>query len=200
MAHRFFESTDNDYVLVGGVDTYWDSHLLARLDKEDRLNVVGAVDGFFPGEGASFLLLSSRRVAQASVDKPIKLYRPGLSKEPGHRYSTAPYLGEGLSEAAKLAATHAGEEKIHSLWTSMIYDGFCNKELGVMLSRTARRFIENPSINHPVDCFGDLGAAIGPTLISIIAEAAYNGAVETEYLVTCSSDLEHRAALRVSIQ
>src|SRR5690606_29248864 len=75
-AHRYLAEEGHDYVLVGGVDTYCDPDLLARLDAEDRLMGQGALDGFFPGEGAAFLLLASERVKSQLPSPLIALAKP----------------------------------------------------------------------------------------------------------------------------
>src|SRR3990172_800771 len=58
------------------------------------------MDSFIPGEGATFLLLgASGRGRRAGERVMAEVAAVGLGKEPGHRYSKAPYRGEGLSEA-----------------------------------------------------------------------------------------------------
>lgn len=117
-AHKYL-AEGGDYVLIGGVDTYLDLKLLSRLDAEDRLVLNGAKDGFFPGEGAAFLLLASERVKAELPAPRIHLARPGFAEEKGHRYNGDPYLGEGLAAAVKQACEHAPGQ-VDAVWTSMI--------------------------------------------------------------------------------
>ncbi|GAG71637.1 unnamed protein product, partial [marine sediment metagenome] len=41
-------TSEHDFVLVGGVDSYLDLYLLAGLDAEDRVLANGIMDGFAP--------------------------------------------------------------------------------------------------------------------------------------------------------
>jgi hypothetical protein len=78
-----------------------------------------------------------------------------------------------------------------------LYDSFGNNELKVSLTRNMALFADPFDIQHPVDCLGDIGAAMGCTLIGIISAAARPPF--QHYLLCCSSDLAHRAAIRLSI-
>ncbi|VAW88950.1 hypothetical protein MNBD_GAMMA17-1958 [hydrothermal vent metagenome] len=198
-AIQYLEQSGNDYLLIGGVDTYWDLRLLAKLDTEDRLNVVGVLDGFIPGEGAAFLLLASERVNARHIAHPVRLYRPGTAQETGHRYSEAPYRGDGLDTAVKAAIQHAAPAQIQSVWSSMTYENYGAKEFGVALTRSSAQLVDSLDTQHPVDAFGDMGAAIGCTLIGMIATAAQTRVRFRHYLLCCSSDLSHRAAVRLDI-
>jgi len=198
-AAQYFEQTGNDYLLIGGVDTYWDLLLLANLDAEDRLNVLGVHDGFIPGEGAAFLLLASDRVDASHIEHPVRLYRPGTAQETGHRYSEAPYRSDGLDAAVKTAIQQAAPAKIQSVWSGMTYESYGAKEFGVALTRSSTQLADSLDTQHPADAFGDMGAAIGCTLIGMIAAAAQNRVTFRHYLLCCSSDLAHRAAVRLDI-
>ena len=202
-AAQYFEQTGNDYLLIGGVDTYWDLHLLAKLDAEDRLNVVGVLDGFIPGEGAAFLLLASERVNVRHIAHPVRLYRPGTALEEGHFYNEeVPYRGNGLAAAVRDAIQQAAPAKIQSVWSSMTYENHGAKEFGVALIRNSAQLAEPLDTQHPVDSFGDMGAATGCAMIGMIAAKA-NSPVGfpyfQHYLLCCSSDLAHRAAVRLDV-
>ncbi len=201
-AVQYFEQTGNDYLIIGGVDTYWDLRLLASLDAEDRLNVLGVFDGFNPGEGAAFLLLASDRVNTRHIPHPVRLYRPGTAQESGHRYNEAPYRSDGLDAAVKAAIQQAAPAKIQSVWSSMTYESYGAKEFGVALTRSSAHLADSLDTQHPVDSFGDMGAATGCAMIGMIAAKA-NSPVGfsyfQHYLLCCSSDLAHRAAVRLDV-
>ena len=199
IVHRYFAKTGKDYALIGGVDSYFDPYLLAKLDAEDRLNVQGAVDGFFPGEGATFILLASERVKEQLQTPLVSLSVPGLDNEVGHRYSDIVYKGDGLARAVTSALNNATPNKVDCVWTSMIYDSFCSKEIAVALTRNHSHLAEHVKMHHPVDCFGDMGAAMGCALLAMVAEGAAKNHKNKHHLLCCSSDLLHRAALRVDI-
>jgi len=81
----------------------------------------------------------------------------------------------------------------------MIYDHYCQKEFGVAMTRNNKHFVANTKMIHPVDCLGDLGAAIGPTLIALVAMSALKQPQVGEHLICSSSELEYRTALRCSV-
>ncbi len=195
LAFKYLEISGNDVVLVGGIDSYLDHELLCRLDSDDRILAENIADGFAPGEAAGFLLLVSERVVSKLPRKPeAVLYQPGLANEPGHRYSSKPYLGEGLSKAFKAAIENAGSPPIEKIYASLNGESFGAKEFGIACLRNQAVLSENFITEHPADCFGDIGAAFGPVLISLtVADKVGN------YLLYCSSELEARSAIVVSI-
>jgi len=201
-AMQYFEQTGNDYLLIGGVDTCWDPNLLARLDAEDRLNVLGSFDGFFPGEGAAFLLLASDRVALHHISHPVRLYRPGTAQENGHLYNEEPYRGDGLANAVREAVQRAAPARVQSVWSGMTYESYGVKEFGVALARNSAAFADPLDIQHPVDCLGDMGAATGCAMIGMIVAKATSPVGFSHfqhYLLCCSSDQAHRAVVRLDI-
>ena len=199
-AHQYLAQPGHDYVLVGGVDSYWDPYLLAKLDADTRLNVRGNPDGFNPGEGAAFLLLASERVKARLSTPRVALSLPGGAEEPGHRYSDVPYRGDGMALAVQRAFAHADAAEVQCVWTSMIYDSLGHKEVGVALTRSSDKIAADVEMRHPVDCLGDIGAAIGCALIGMIAAAAPWQPRLHHHLVCCASDREHRAAVRVDVE
>jgi 3-oxoacyl-[acyl-carrier-protein] synthase-1 len=198
-AHQYLAQPGHDYVLIGGVDTYLDPFLMAKLDAEGRLGGHGNPDGFTPGEGAAFLLLASERAKNRLPEPRVALAMPGCAEEAGHRYSDEPYRGDGLALAVRQACEQADADKVQCVWTSMIYDHFGHKEVAVALTRTSEKLAEDVAVRHPVDCLGDLGAAAGVVLIGMIAVAVPWKPKLCHHLVFCASDLAHRAALRVDI-
>ena len=69
MAFKYFESTGNDFALIGGAESFIDLHWLRTLDNDDRIKAEAVRDGFVPGEAAGFLLLTSEK-GMAMVGKP----------------------------------------------------------------------------------------------------------------------------------
>src|SRR2546429_1944262 len=84
------------FMLAGGIDTYRDLYVLGTLDMEQRVKSAANLDGFIPGEGAAFLLLS-RAEAGAAPPAPPSQIAPAL--ENGHPYSEPPHRGEGRAAA-----------------------------------------------------------------------------------------------------
>ena len=95
---RFLGERRAESVLVGGVDSYLDLAVLSELDLEGRIHGPTVAHGFVPGEGAAFLLLSAARGGPRQAPC-VTVLGVGTARDPGHRYSDQPALGEGLSQA-----------------------------------------------------------------------------------------------------
>ncbi len=196
LAFRYFESIDQDYVLVGGIDTYYDKFVLDSLDKTDRLLCGTAMDGFVPGEAAGFLLLT-RHPERASRygDHTAFLYEPGNGIETGHLMSEQPYRGEGLDQAFKQTLQHYTGPEIATIYASMNGENHWAKECGVALLRNKAYFQDFITVEHYADCYGDLGAVTGIILAGIITEKIKKGQSSAPSLIYCSSDRAQRAAV-----
>ncbi|MFY2558796.1 beta-ketoacyl synthase N-terminal-like domain-containing protein [Corallococcus terminator] len=195
-AMRLLSTGQASTVIVGGLDTFNHPRRLAGLDSEDRLRPRGT-DGFIPGEAASFLLLSTPVAARRSGLVPLaRITRIGVGAEQGHRYSEEPYLGDGLAHAvqALFAGMPGNAPKVHCVFAGFNGESLPTKEWGVAYLRNAERFQEAHRIEHPADCVGDAGAALGPLMLVLAAERLRAGLVKGPTLVWSTSDLEARAA------
>ena len=198
MARTLLYGQDVDYVLVGGSDSYWTYERLSVLDEADRVLATDNMDGFAPGEGAGFLLLTrSPEHATVHKDHIIALCQPSSSQEPGHMGSEEPNRGEGLATAFRQTLADYTGAGIHSIYASMNGENFWSKEYGVAYMRNASSWKEGINTEHPADCYGDLGSATGPVLIGLAAENLKRHPGSAAHLVYASSDGPWRAAVRV---
>ena len=194
-AFLFFEQTQHNFVLVGGIDSYMDGRVLGYLDKEDRLLAENIMDGFAPGEAAGFLLLANDIGIKKLNQKPLAtIYRPGLAIEEGHRYSDSTYRGDGLADAFQLAIKNGPDTPIMNIYTTLNGEQIGSKELGVASIRCSNNFSPDLNVEHPADCFGDIGAAFAPVLIGTMLANKNN-----INLCACSSEQEMRAAAVISV-
>lgn len=195
LAFKYLSVADSNYVLVGGVDSYNNTGLMSYLDVENRVLAKNVSNGFALGEGAGFLLLSKH------PDKyflPVVIHQPGLSQEEGHLYSKVAYRGEGLSNAASQAIQYVGKANVDQLYSSMNGENFFVKELGVLSIRNAKYLNEGYQVNHPADCYGDIGAATGAILIGLSAMNLVGHSQGESHMVCCSSDMAERGVVCVS--
>ena len=184
------------YVIVGGVDTHCDAHVLATLDAEKRVKSDENLDGFIPGEGAGFLLVTSMEQAAVAKLTPLAAYSTtGYGAESGHLYSTEPYRGDGLAHAVAGAVATNKWGTIRTVYSSMNGESHWAKEWGVAFLRSRSAFASDFAMHHPADCFGDLGAAAGPVLLGLAALGIHDRYREAPCLVYASSDRESRAAI-----
>lgn len=185
------------YVIAGGIDTYRDLYVLGTLDREERVKSASNLDGFIPGEGAAFLLLTRAGSSAAAGVRPFaSVVGFGAAIEPGHRYSDAPYRGDGL--AAAFAAALTGAAPIGDVYSSMNGENHWAKEWGVAYMRNLAHFVEDHGMHHPADCHGDTGAAAGPLMACLAALGIRDGYRRAPCLVYGSSDHGERAAIVVT--
>ena len=176
-------------VIVGGVDTYVDLMLLALLDQERRLLGGEVMDGFIPGEGAAFVVLSTVQ----PVTTPATIVVAAASAlDPGHRYGTEPARGEGLSHALEALRAKLTPSAIpfRCTWAGFNGENFAAKEWGVAQLRHSELFDKAMQLEHPVDCYGDLGAASGAMLLALADHTLRMGTRPGPMLVWASSDRE----------
>ncbi len=200
LAFRYFSVTNAAYVLVGGVDSYLDAATLGSLDAEDRVLAENVPDAFAPGEGASFLLLRNPSFSTDAAQQEAMLFEPGIAIEKGHRYSDEPYSGDGLANAFKMAIENGSGEKISTIFSTMNGENFFAKEFGVATIRNQSALHEKCKHEHPVDCFGDMGAATAAVLIALAQHKLLKTNGIAQSLVYCSSDMSARGALCVAIK
>lgn len=191
-AMQALESGSEKQVLVGGVDSFLDLHLLGSLDREDRVLAEGVMDGFSPGEGAAFILLEL-----ANSSSKLKVYPPGIADETGHRYSKQPYKGDGLANAVTEAISSAPASTIKSVFASFNGEHFNAKEWGVAAIRNEKYIDDDFNIIHPADCYGDIGAATAPVLMALASIGIQQGYYQKPALVWASSEIEQRAAVYI---
>ncbi|OJT24645.1 hypothetical protein BO221_13735 [Archangium sp. Cb G35] len=190
-----------EQVLVGGVDTYWDAFLLAKLDSEERLKAQDRLtDGFIPGEGAAFLLLKRAREAGRQDRAPMaRITSVGTGQEPGHRYSSEPYLGEGLAQSFRqlFERLPVPRTKVRCVYAGLNGESFWAKEWGVAYLRNSQHFELGFRLEHPAEYTGDMGAALGPAMLALGAVGLQRGYRQGPCLVWSSSDREQRAAVMI---
>jgi 3-oxoacyl-[acyl-carrier-protein] synthase-1 len=200
-ALEFLASGGGDYALAGGVDSYLDLMLLATLDRERRIQSAQVMDGFIPGEGAGVVLLGRPQAPPPLADHaPLaRVLAVGTDDEPGHRYSEEPYRGDGLAAAfaAVLASPGLLREPVATIFAGLNGESFGAKEYGVASLRSHGELAPDAAVEHPADCCGDLGAALGPVMLGLAALGTQKQRVAVPALVWCASDGPRRAAALV---
>lgn len=186
---------DCPYVLVGGVDSLVDLYVLGTLDLQGRIRNEINSDGFSPAEGAAFLLLSLAATARAQGLTPLaQMMGAAQGQEPGHLYSDETYLGEGLAATWAALLADAPAQPIASIYCSFNGERYWAREFGVARLRQAHAFLPEHQMEHPAECFGDLGSAHGPALAALAAHGLRHGYRHAPCLVSASSDHGQRAA------
>lgn len=195
-AERIIAGGQRPFVLVGGVDSLVDPYVLGNFDNSERVRGENVSDGFSPSEGAAFLLLADPDAARALSLTPLAILAAAATgQEPGHLYSEAPYLGEGLAAAVGEALEGADiPAPISTIYSSFNGERYWAREFGVARIRNAAAFADDAQMEHPAECFGDLGAAHGVALAALASHALAQGYRRGPALVYASSDHADRAA------
>jgi 3-oxoacyl-[acyl-carrier-protein] synthase-1 len=191
-------------VIVGGVDTLLDLRVLASLDAEGRILRDGVMDGFIPGEGAAFLVLTAATVAAAGdpgkAGPTITVEAAASASDPGHRGGSEPARGEGLAQAMELlrGRLRGPTEPVATTFAGLNGESFDAKGWGVARVRHADLFAPRMALEHPADCFGDAGAALGAILLSLASRALAAADRQGPALVWAASDGESRGCALLS--
>jgi 3-oxoacyl-[acyl-carrier-protein] synthase-1 len=197
-ACQWIVSGAETFVLVGGVDSYYDAETLEWLDHTRRLHSDVNVDGFVPGEAAGFCLLTSIGTASRYGLTPLAvILAPAATREPYPMTSDGVCLGEGLTQALRktLTAALVGGGKADWTLCDMNGESFRGTEWVYAYVRTGRQHRDPLEIWHPADCYGDVGAASGALLASLAIEAwRRNYARGDRALIWTASDGHERAA------
>ena len=183
-----------EFILVGGVDCQVDPYVLSTLDTQKRVRNEVNPDGFAPGEGAGFLLLTTAQQAQKHAMKALaKVVANGTAKEEGHFYSDKPYKGEGLAAAFENLFTNTpAHPPVGCVYASFNGEHYWAKEFGVAMLRNREHFVDEHQMEHPAECFGDLGSAHGAVMLGLAAVGLKRTRPNTATLVFASSDLGDR--------
>ena len=195
-------------VIVGGVDTFLDSRLLAALDAEGRILSSRVMDGFIPGEGAGFLVLADATLTtsfaklpdEAQSETTVTVEAAASTSDPCHRSGTEPARGEGLAQAMDLLRNRLrnATEPVGTTFAGLNGESFDAKAWGVARLRHSDFFAPAMALEHPADCFGDAGAATGAILLSLASKALAAGHRTGPALVWAASDGESRACALMS--
>ncbi len=198
-ARRAIAQGQADFALAGGIDSFRHFDLLNTLESEGRLKTSRNLDGFIPGEASAFVLLATPATAATLNAKPLaSISAVAEGFETGHLYSSEPYYGDGLAATIEKLTVEAGDlGPFHTIYSSMNGESHWGKEWGVACVRNQPTFAPDFVMNHPADCFGDVGAASGVVMVGLAALGLTRGVCHGPVLVYCSSDRGPRAALAI---
>ena len=194
-ARALIDSGKLDRVFLLGVDSLIDVERLGLLDRSYRIKSERGVDGAIPGEAAAVVCLTS--VGFAGADSLALVGTVGTGSESNLHDSDQASTGSGLQAAITAAlAGHAGESPPKWVLCDLNGETYRSFEWGLTLGRLGDAFGPVETLDHPVDCTGDVGAASAPLLLAIAANSFAKGcAPEASALVWTASDDANRAAL-----
>lgn len=191
-----------EWVLVGGVDSYRAAETLEWLDEIGRLHSDVNPDGFIPSEGAGFCLLASETTTRRYGLVPLATILTAVSaEEPFPSTSDGICIGAGLTAALRRALTSLAEGE-RADWTlcDMNGESFRGTEWIYAYLRTGPKHGDPLELWHPVDCYGDIGAASGPVLAVLAVQAGRRHYARGQRcLIWTSSDGPQRSATLLAV-
>jgi 3-oxoacyl-[acyl-carrier-protein] synthase I len=176
-----------DGALVGAVDSLCTTETLAQ---QRRLLGPPVSDGLIPGEGAGFLLLTSR-AAPGSLGQVIQA---AVGCEARHFHHAEPNQGKGLTAVLRAVRTHPAVRgrRADLLFTCETGERFWADELAMAYFRNVALMPE-PFVRSPAaEGLGDLGAAAGAVMTALGVHAL--GPSASLLLVCGSADEGHVGA------
>jgi 3-oxoacyl-[acyl-carrier-protein] synthase-1 len=188
-------TSGHPFVVIGGIDSHADELRLGQLERQGRLQTSGAQDALTPGEGAAFLLVTTRAMARDTGMRPLALISAvALGHEPGHWHSTEPHLGDGLAGTLTRVLAGAGQPIAHVV-AGLNGERMFAREWGVAMMRNHESFTEPLQLEHPAEFTGDMGAALAPFMVAVTALQMAEGRTSGPTLVWAASDHAERGAL-----
>jgi 3-oxoacyl-[acyl-carrier-protein] synthase-1 len=187
-----------DFYVAGGVDSQVDLYVLGTLDVQRRVRTERNSDGFAPAEGSGFVLLASAAGAKKYGLSPLaRVAGCAAGREPGHFYNEdEPYKGEGLAQTfEQLFAAAGGAGPVGCIYASFNGEHYWAKEFSVAMLRHREKFADDYQMEHPAECFGDLGSAHGGVMVGLASLGLRDGYLRSPTLVYSSSDFGERAAV-----
>ena len=186
------------FCMVAGADSYHDSRILAGLDSQGRLKSKNNKDGLIPGEAACAVLLETRASALQRKAPILAVIRGiGMADEPATINTDRPSSGRGLTRAVRMAFPEENHPA-DILWAAGDLNGESYKagEWGLCQVALPAFFHSLKHVWHPADAIGDVGAASGPVLVSLVARAFARGyAPANQCLIFGGADGGARGAL-----
>jgi 3-oxoacyl-[acyl-carrier-protein] synthase-1 len=181
-------------LLVGGVDSWLVPETLEWLDSLEALHSHVMPWGFCPGEGAAFCLFGGTRHGHAGPS--VEGF--GEAMEANRIRTQTVCTGDGLSTAWRraLAGLAGTGQRVARIWCDLNSEPYRADEIAFSVLRTREHLGDEVDIITPADCWGDVGAAIGPLLLITAGYAAAKGyAPDPLSLVSASSEGGSRGAL-----
>ena len=156
--------------LVAGVDTYLVSGTLREYVANNRILTDKNSDGFIPGEAGSAILIGK---VGSAVGKRMTILGIGFGTEKATILTEEPLRADGLVKAIKQALAKSGLNiaNIDYRITDNNGEQYGFKEASLALTRILRVRKAEFDVWHPVDCIGEVGAAIVPCVISVAMAA-----------------------------
>jgi 3-oxoacyl-[acyl-carrier-protein] synthase I len=186
-----------EVVAVGGIDSYFDADALEGLDAAFRLHGHESENGFVPGEGAAFLLLSRRT---AGLPRLASVLGAAVEDEPRPFGSEEPCQAMGMTHALRRAAGSLHDARcIAWVLTDVANERHRVQEWQMAIGRCTRTFAHEVEHDQPLLRTGDVGAASAAMLAAMACVSFTIGTARADMvMIATHSDASERGALLLS--
>jgi 3-oxoacyl-[acyl-carrier-protein] synthase-1 len=196
---KLFQQERIKYCLIAGVDTFLSATTLSAYEEKDRLLTSKNSNGFIPGEAGAAVLIGAPH--GETGESGVRCLGIGFGHEKATISSEEPLRAEGLVQAitGALADSKLKMGDLDYRITDVNGEQYGFKETTLALTRILRQRKEEFDFWHPVDCIGEVGAAIVPSVLSIALAAARRGySLGEKVLCHFGNDSGERAAVILS--
>lgn len=195
-AQRILRKASVKQIIIAGVDSLVSPNAIAAFAKNKQILTDKHSDGFIPGEAASAVLVTS----VDSTDNP-QLYcsGTGLAEEPfdtqqlrqkneqqnGQQETSEPLMAKGLIQATRTALDGAGARLYDMDFRMTDISGQQQhfKESSIATTHLLHTKKSEFDLLHPADCIGEVGAAIGPVLITVLLDGVKKGYLPGDQMI-----------------
>ena len=169
-ARRLLYEENLRYCIIAGVDSLLVAATLDEYQKQNRLLTANNSNGFIPGEAGCAILVG---LPQQTKEKHLLCLGIGQGHEEATLDSEKPLRANGLVQAFNAAFADSGTTiaEIDYRITDLNGEQYWFKDAALAVTRTLRTRKELFEIWHPVDCIGEVGAAIGPCTLTVALAA-----------------------------
>ena len=173
-AEQVIDSENVGACIIAGVDSLLIAETLKAYEEEGRLLNSKNSDGFIPGEAGTAVLVTK---TLKTMEPSLHCLGMGFGQEEATENSGQPLKAEGLMTAIREACTNANRDigETDFRVTDLSGEQYYFKEAALALTRILRTRKEEYDIWHPADCVGEVGAAIGPAMLSVLLAAYRKG-------------------------
>jgi len=142
-----------------------------------RLKCSTNKDGFIPGQAAGFCLLSTPDTARRwKLDFMATVLAEAAAEEENPFSSGKLSTGKGLTQSlAQVLKEIPRERQIDQIYSSFNGEGYNAQDFSYAVLNTGSQLGDFGTCIAPHDCWGDIGAASVPVLISLATEAGKKG-------------------------
>ncbi len=200
LAQQLINSGEASCCIVAAVDSLVQQDMVEYYMDKRRILTATNSNGFLPGEAGSAVLVVP---ATGNSNNDLEILGTGIAKENATIESENPLRGDGLTQAIGEAFKQSGLtiQEMYYRITDLNGEHYKFKEMVFAMMRYERK--PKPKLFdlwHPIEFIGDVGAAIGPIVLSVAFHACQkNYGVGPTVLCTFGNDDGERAALVVNL-